>query len=73
MELSTDTQGNKYLSFEEDDDSYLFEVNQIGNKLDYFEMLQILTEKRDQNDNSLVAKVRSLSNNKIYSLKQLGI
>ena len=73
MELSTDTQGNKYLSFEEDDESYLFEVNQIGNKLDYFEMLQILTEKRDQNDNSLVAKVRSLSNNKIYSLKQLGI
>lgn len=73
MEFSTDTQGNKYLSFEEDDDSYLFEVNQIGNKLDYFEKLQILTEKRDKNDNSLVAKVRSLSNNKIYSLKQLGI
>ena len=73
MEFTTDTQGNKYFSFEEDDDSYLFEVNQIGNKLDDFEMLQILTEKRDENDNSFVAKVRSLNNNKIYSLKKLGI
>jgi len=73
MEFTTDTQGNKYFSFEEDDDSYLFEVDKIGNKLDDFEMLQILTEKRDESDNSFVAKVRSLNNNKIYSLKKLGI
>jgi len=73
MEFTTDTQGNKYFSFEEDDDSYLFEINQIGNKLDDFEILQILTEKKDPNDDSFVAKVRSLNNNKIYSLKKLGV
>ena len=32
MEFTTDTQGNKYFSFEEDDDSYLFEINQIKRK-----------------------------------------
>ena len=47
MEFTTDTQGNKYFSFEEDDDSYLFEINQIGNKLDDFEILQILTELKN--------------------------
>ena len=73
MEFSKDIQGNKYFSFEEDDDIYILEGNKIGNKLDDFEILQILSEKNDNNDQSFVAKVRSLNNNKIYSLKKLNI
>ena len=71
MEITSDSKGNKYFSFEEDDDSYQYEINKIGNKLDDFEILQILSEKNDSNDMSFVAKVRSLNNNKIYSLKKL--
>ena len=71
MEFTSDNKGNKYFSFEEDDDSYQYEINKIGNKLDDFEILQILSEKNDSNDMSFVAKVRSLNNNKIYSLKKL--
>ena len=71
MEFTSDSKGNKYFSFEEDDDSYQYEINKIGNKLDDFEILQILSEKNDSNDMSFVAKVRSLNNNKIYSLKKL--
>ena len=72
MEFTTDIQGNKYFRFEEDDDSYLYEASQIGNKLDDFEILQILNENIDQNNTTFVAKVRSLNNNKIYSLKKLN-
>ena len=72
MEFNSDTQGNKYFSFEEDDDSYLFEANQIGNKLDDFEILQILNENKNQNNVSFIAKVRSLNNNKIYALKKIN-
>ena len=73
MEFTSDSKGNKYFSFEEDDDSYQYEINKIGNKLDDFEILQILSEKNDSNDMSFVAKVRSLNNNKIYSLKKLNL
>ena len=72
MEFSKDIQGNKYFSFEEDDDIYILEGNKIGNKLDDFEILQILSEKNDL-DSTFVAKVRSLNNNKIYSIKKLKI
>ena len=58
MEFTSDNKGNKYFSFEEDDDSYQYEINKIGNKLDDFEILQILSEKNDSNDMSFVAKVR---------------
>lgn len=73
MEFTTDIQGNKYVSFEDNDDSYLFEVDQIGNKLDDFEILQILSEKKDNQEYSFVAKVRSLKLKKIYSLKKLNL
>ena len=73
MEFNSDNRGNKYFSFEEDDDSYQYEINKIGNKLDDFEILQILSEKNNNSDQSFVAKVRSLNNNKIYSLKKLNI
>ena len=46
MEFTSDSKGNKYFSFEEDDDSYQYEINKIGNKLDDFEILQILSEKK---------------------------
>ena len=66
MEFTSDTQGNKYFSFEEDN-SPVDEINQLGNKLDDYEILQILSESEDPKDTSYVAKVRSLNNNKIYS------
>ena len=72
MEFNSDTQGNKYFSFEEDDDSYLFEANQIGNKLEDFEILQILNENKNQNNMSFISKVRSLNNNKINDIKKIN-
>ena len=72
MEFTSDTQGNKYFSFEEDN-SPVDEINQLGNKLDDYEILQILSESEDPKDTSYVAKVRSLNNNKIYSMKKINL
>ena len=75
MEFTSDAQGNKYFCFEEEEDEYLlqYESEQIGNKLTDFEILQILSEGNNKNDLSFVAKVRSLKNNKIYSMKKINI
>ena len=66
MELGADSEGNKILSFEDDSSDY--NIMQIGNNLKDFEILQILSGDKDKN---FVAKVRSLKNNKTYSLKKI--
>ena len=63
MEFTSDTQGNKYFSFEEDG-SPSDEIKKLGNKLDDYEILRILSESEDPNDASYVAKVWSLDNDK---------
>ena len=74
MEFTSDAQGNKYFSFEGDDEYLLqYESEQIGNKLMDFEILQVLSEGSNKNGLSFVAKVRSLKNNKIYSMKKINI
>ena len=74
MEFTSDAQGNKYFSFEGDDEYLLqYESEQIGNKLMDFEILQVLSEGSNKNNLSFVAKVRSLKNNKIYSMKKINI
>ena len=74
MEFTSDAQGNKYFSFEGEDEYLLqYESEQIGNKLMDFEILQVLSEGSNKNNLSFVAKVRSLKNNKIYSMKKINI
>ena len=74
MEFTSDAQGNKYFGFVEEDEYLLqYESNQIGNKLMDFEILQVLSEGKDNNNLSFVTKVRSLKNNKIYSMKKINI
>ena len=68
VELGIDSEGNKYLSFE--DDSSYNNINQIGTNLNDFEILQILSGDKDLN---FVAKVRSTKNNKTYSLKKIDL
>ena len=68
MEFGKDSEGNKYLSF--DDESSYNTIMEIGMCLQDFEILQILSGDKDIN---FVAKVRSIKNNKTYSLKKIDL
>ena len=62
MEIVKDLEGNNHLIF---DESSIYDDSQMGDSFSDFEILQILS-----NDNSsLVSKVRSLNNHKIYAMK----
>ena len=63
-----DCEGNNYQNIE---DEPQVNINQIGNKLSDFEILQIINKQGDHIINAhLVFKVRSLINKKIYALKR---
>ena len=72
MELAPDAEGNKYLNF---DESSQYDNNRNGNRLIDYEILQFLSEEKedDQNNFNFVAKVRSLNNQKIYSMKKIDL
>ena len=59
-----DFQGNKYINLE---NWCKNDINKIDNNLFNYEILEKLSENKGAN---LVTKVRSLNNNKIYSMKQ---
>ena len=68
MSVSTikDATGKEYYIF---DESELFDDNEMGEKLDDFEILQIL----GKGSYGFVAKIRSLKNKKIYAMKQIDL
>jgi len=68
MSVSTikDQEGKQYLIF---DESELYDDNEMGDKLEDFEILQIL----GKGSYGFVAKVRSNKNNKIYAMKQIDL
>ena len=64
MEIVKDSEGNKHAIF---DESSLYDDSQMGEQLDDFEILQVLSD-----DNScFFAKVRSSINHKIYAMKKI--
>ena len=71
MKLTSDSQGTNFLAFEDNEED-LFQSNQIGNKFDDFEILQVLSENEEK-EKSFVAKVRSKKNSKIYSIKKIEL
>ena len=72
MKLSSDSQGNKYFSFEDNEDDLIENVEEvIGNKSDDFDILQVLSENKEAGVKGFVAKVRSRKNDKIYSMKKI--
>ena len=68
MSVSTikDQEGKQYIIF---DESELYDDNEMGDKLEDFEILQIL----GKGSYGFVAKVRSIKNNKIYAMKQIDL
>ena len=63
-----DCEGNKYQNI---DDEPQVNINQIGNKLSDFEILQIINKQEEGKSNEhIVFKARSLINKKIYALKR---
>ena len=68
MSVSTikDQDGKQYIIF---DESELYDDNDMGDKLEDFEILQIL----GKGSYGFVAKVRSNKNNKIYAMKQIDL
>ena len=72
MKLSSDSQGNKYFSFEDNEDDLIENIEEIiGNKSDDFDILQVLSENKEAGVKGFVAKVRSRKNDKIYSMKKI--
>ena len=67
IEFAMDAEGNKYLNF---DDASKYNDNPDGKKLKDYEILMLISEEDDQ---KFVAKVRSLSNNKIYAMKKIDL
>ena len=72
LELGIDTQGNKYLNF---DEVSQYKETECGRRLIDYEIMQIISEEKDENeeDANSVAKVRSLNNNKIYAMKRMSL
>ena len=71
METIKDSEGNSHVIF---DESSLYDDSQMGDNISDFEILQILSEKKnDQNAliDSFIAKVRSSKNHKIYAMKKI--
>ena len=72
MKLSSDSQGNKYFSFEDNEDDLIENIEEvIGNKSNDFDILQVLSENKEAEVKGFVAKVRSRKNDKIYSMKKI--
>ena len=61
-----DSEGKEYLLF---DESELYDDKEMGDKLEDFEILQIL----GKGSYGFVAKIRSLKNKKIYAMKQIDL
>ena len=61
-----DQDGKKYIIF---DESELYDDNEMGDKLEDFEVQQVL----GKGSYGFVAKVRSIKNNKIYAMKQIDL
>jgi len=73
IETVKDSEGNRHLIF---DESSLYDDNQIGSNLNDFEILKVLSEEEEEGEgeeekSSFNAKVRSLTNNKIYAMKKI--
>ena len=71
METIKDSEGNSHVIF---DESSLYDDSQMGDNISDFEILQILSERKNgQNSpmNSFIAKVRSSKNHKIYAMKKI--
>ena len=68
MSVSTikDQDGKQYMIF---DESELYDDSIMGDKLEDFEILQIL----GKGSYGFVAKVRSIKNTKIYAMKQIDL
>ena len=68
MSVSTikDQDGKQYIIF---DESELYDDNEMGDKLEDFEIQQVL----GKGSYGFVAKVRSIKNNKIYAMKQIDL
>ena len=61
-----DQDGKQYIIF---DDSELYDDNEMGDKLEDFDIQQVL----GKGSYGFVAKVRSKRNNKIYAMKQIDL
>ena len=64
LEFTINAEGKKILNF---DESNQYDDTKNGNRISDYEILQVLSQ---DNDINFVAKVRSLNNNKIYSIKK---
>ena len=67
LEVYRDIEGNNHFIF---DQSALYDDSQLGNQLSDFEVLRILGSYNKKN---AISKVRSLKNNKIYSMKKIDL
>ena len=74
FEAVKDSEGNRHLIF---DESSLYDDSQIGDKESDFEILQVLSERDDDDESAetftCVEKVRSLNNHKIYAMKIIDL
>ena len=71
METIKDSEGNSHVIF---DETSLYDDSQMGENISDFEILQILSESKNDENNSIVsfiAKVRSSKNHKIYAMKKI--
>lgn len=66
MSVVKDSDGKEYIIFNE---SELYDDNEMGKKLEDFEILQIL----GKGSYGFVAKIRSKKNKKIYAMKQIDL
>ena len=64
--LIRDLKGNEHLVLKKDEQN---EINEMGNKVDDFEILQVLGE----GSFGYIAKVKSLINHNIYAMKKIDI
>ena len=67
LEFTINAEGKKILNF---DESNQYDDTKNGNRISDYEILQVLSQ---DNDINFVAKVRSLNNNKIYSIKKINL
>ena len=67
LEFTISAEGKKILNF---DESNQYDDTKNGNRISDYEILQVLSQ---DNDINFVAKVRSLNNNKIYSIKKINL
>ena len=67
LELTINAEGKKILNF---DESIQYDDTKNGNSISDYDILQVLSQ---DNDINFVAKVRSLNNNKIYSIKKINL